>query len=443
MQYAKKNAIHYDLKRDLANLLLLEQFRNMKKQVKSLIQSTKRDYYLKELTINKNNSTDKWNIIKEIIPNPKNSSEDYGFLDKEAKAEEFNTFFANIGKNTFELTQKSLLSNDLTYPDLDHHDYDNSVKVFRPQPVDVETVMLTIKSLNETRSVVCDGITLNFIRDSLYTIVFYITVIVNTFLTTGVFPEIWKHALIIPLFKKGDQENVSNYRPISLLPILSEIVEKIVSSRLLHFLLKNNLLSNCQHGFRPNLSTESALLKMTDAIYKNVDKKMVSLLTLCGLSKAFDCVSHSILLKKCALLNIDSFWLDSYLKNRTQSVKLNKTLSSKVSVQFGVPQGSILGPILSNIYVNDMKNYISDCTLVQYADDTQLLHQGHVEQLSKIINQTEDTLRKIKTYFSINGLMVNATKTQCIIIGSRQLCSLIPEGVVVKLMAPTSVPAPI
>ena len=205
----------------------MEQFRNLKKQVRSLIQSTKKDYYLKELTNNKNNSTDKWNIIKEIIPNPKNSTEEYIFTDKEAKAEEFNTFFANIGKNTFELTQKSFLSNDLTCPEFSLHDYDNSVNQFRPQPVDVETVILTIKSLNETRSVGCDSIALNFVRDSLHIIVFYLTVIVNTSLTTGVFPEIWKHAMVIPLFKKGDQENVSNYRPISILLILSKIVEKL------------------------------------------------------------------------------------------------------------------------------------------------------------------------------------------------------------------------
>ena len=103
----------------------------------------------------------------------------------------------------------------------------------------------------------------------------------------------------------SDQENVSNYRPISLLPILSKIVEKVVSHQLLDFLFKNNLWSNSQHGFRPNLSTETALFKVTDAIYKNMDNKMISLLTLCDLSKAFESVSHSILLKKCASLNID------------------------------------------------------------------------------------------------------------------------------------------
>ncbi len=143
-------------------------------------------------------------------------------------------------------------------------------------------------------------------------------------------------------------------------------------------------------------------------------------------------VSYSIPLKKYVILNIDSFWLNSYLKNRTQSVKLNKTLSSKISVQIGVPRRSILGLILFNIYVSDMKDYISDCTLIQYVDDTQLLHQGHLEKLDEIIYQTEDILEKIETYFLKNGLMVNAAKTQCIFIGSRHLCSRIPEDVVVK-----------
>ncbi len=129
-------------------------------------------------------------------------------------------------------------------------------------------------------------------------------------------------------------------------------------------------MSNSQHGFRPNLSTPYALLKATDSIDKNMDKKLISLLRMCDLLKAFNSVRHSILLKKCAIFN---FWLSSYLKNKTQSLKCYKTLSSKVSVQLLVPKGSILGPIMFTIYVNAVKDYSSGCTLVQYADDTQLL----------------------------------------------------------------------
>ncbi len=428
----KKNAIHNKLKRDRTNALLIEQYRHEKKQVKAFIQLSKKQYYLNKLTNNKNNSTAKWKVIKEIIPNQKNCQKGYIFEDMETKAEEFNNFFADVGKNTYELTQKSLTNNDLDFSQLSAVICDNRNIKFRPQPVNVETVTLTIKNLKETRSVGCDGISLKFIRDALYVIISYLTCIINTSLTTGVFPQVWKHALVIPLFKKGDQDSVNNYRPISLLPILSKIIEKIVSTQLLDFLLKHNLLSNCQHGFRPNFSTETALQKITDTIYNNMDRKMISLLSLCDLSKAFDSVNHSILLNKCAKLKVDSFWLDSYLGNRTQSVKLNNTISGKANVQFGVPQGSILGPILFSVYVNDISDYITDCTLIQYADDTQLLHQGHLENLHEVINQAGIALKKIKTYFLLNGLMINSSKTQCIFIGSRQLCSRIPEDVVVQ-----------
>ncbi len=190
----------------------------------------------------------------------------------ETKADEFNKSFADVGKNTYELTQKSLTNDDLACPQLSAVICDNRNIKFRPLPVNVKTVTLIIKNLKETRSVGCGGISLKFIRDALYVIIFYLTCIINTSWTTGVFPQVWKHALVIPLFKKGDQDSVNNYRPISLLPILSKLVEKIVSTQLLDFLLKHNLLWNSQHGFRPNFSTETALQKITDTIYKNMDR---------------------------------------------------------------------------------------------------------------------------------------------------------------------------
>ncbi len=123
-----------------------------------------------------------------------------------------------------------------------------------------------------------------------------------------------------------------------------------------------------------------------------MDSKMISLLSLCGLSKAFDRVNQSILLNKCTKPNVYSIWLNSYLANRTQSVKLNNTISGKANVPFRVPQGSTLGPILFIVYVNDISDYITDCTLNEYADDTQLLYQGHLENLNEIINKAGTAL---------------------------------------------------
>ena len=196
------------------------------------------------------------------------------------------------------MTQQVLQSSHLSSSNLVLTKCSRSEETFRPKPVDTNTIILTIKSLNETRSIGSDGIALKFIKDALCIVAFYLTCIINTSIVTGVFPQAWKHANVIPLFKTGDINNVSNYRPISLLPVLSKILEKIVSNQLLYFLEENNYISNCQHGFRPKLSTETALTVITDKIYHNMDNKKISLLTLCDLSKAFDSVSYSILLKK-------------------------------------------------------------------------------------------------------------------------------------------------
>ncbi len=159
--------------------------------------------------------------------------------------------------------------------------------------MDTNTVKLTIKCLKETNAVKSDGISLGFRKDPLYGIAFYLTCITNTSVVTGTFPSAWKHALVVPLFKGGDTDSVNNYRAISFLPTVSKTLESIVADQLINYLESNKLLSISQHGFRPKLSTESALTIITDNIYSNMDRKCISLLTLCDLSKAFDSVCHS------------------------------------------------------------------------------------------------------------------------------------------------------
>ena len=163
-----------------------------------------------------------------------------------------------------------------------------------------------------------------------------------------------------------------------------------------------------------------------------MDNKKLSLITLCDLSKAFDSVSHDILINKCLQLKIDSFWFNDYLSNRTQSVRIGNHISSAINMTFGVPQGSILGPILFLIYVNDMKDIIKECLFVQYADDSQFIHTGEVSEIDDIIKRTEETLSNAKRYFLENGLMVNPKKTQFIFIGTRQIISQIPENVTIN-----------
>ncbi len=289
------------------------------------------------------------------------------------KIEEFNHFFASVGREAFEDSQKSITPESAENPTQFNHERSSSQNTFRSQPVDTNTVILTIKQLNESNSFGSDHISLRFIKDALPVIIPYITCIINTSIVTGTFPAAWKHAIVTPLFKKGDPKEIGNYRPISLLPVFSKVIEKIVANQLVQYKEHNSLLSSTQHGFRPKLSTEIALLQVSKKIYDAIDNREICILTLCDLSKAFESVSHDILLKKCTKLGTDNFWFKNCLWNRTQSVRMLYDMSSALQVHYGVPQGSVLGPILFNIYVNDLSEEIKDCFLIQYADDTQYL----------------------------------------------------------------------
>ena len=411
-------------------VMLRNNFKEKKKEVKDDIDNSMKQHYRNELKNNKKNFSTSWKIVHSILTNNYHKESQIDNEDLTDKAEKFNEYFANVGRKTYERTQIELGRNN---PNEQTNEPNivtgNHLYSFKPSPVDCDTVILVISSLKDSNAYGSDGIPLRFIKDTLYMIVFYITVIVNTSIATNVYPEPWKNPHVVPYFKSGDRDEISNYRPISLLPVLSKILEKIIANQLSAYLESNNLISNSQHGFRPKLSTQTALSTISDKIFDNMDKKKISLLLLLDLSKAFDSVNHNILLNKCETLNVDPSWFKDYLHNRLQSVRLNNVVSSPMSVGFGVPQGSILGPILFNVYVNDLKNVLHDCFIVQYADDTQILIDDHIDNLEDLIQRAEEVLHRVKVYFQMNGLLLNEKKTQCIFLGSRQYISRIRDDI--------------
>lgn len=148
-------------------------------------------------------------------------------------------------------------------------------------------------------------------------------------------------------------------------------------------------------------------------MYGNIDNKRISLISLCDLSKAFGSVSHEILINKCIKLKVDAEWFRSYLRKKTQAVRIGNVVSSKADTSYGVPQGSVLRPILCIIYVNDLVRYITNCQIILYADHTQFIHTDCIDSIQELIRIGEETLAKAKIYFHANGLMLNTMFVHC------------------------------
>ncbi len=261
-----------------------------------------------------------------------------------------------------------------------------------------------------------------------------LTHIINQSMTTGVVPEDMKIARVIPIFKSGNQNMFNNYRPISILPAFSKILEKTIATKLMKFLESQNLIYEHQCGFRPKHSTIHPIIHLLNQIVTENDKttKNLTLSVFIDLSKAFDTISHEILLKKMENLGIrgiSNLWFRSYLSNRKQFMEIYNIKSSLETLKCGVPQGSILGPILFLIYVNDISN-CSNVNLLSFADDTTVSISS--ENIPVLYQSMNSELEKLNTWFRANRLCLNVNKTKYILF-SPNYNRIIPNNVSISL----------
>ena len=243
-----------------------------------------------------------------------------------------------------------------------------------------------------------------------------LTSIVNLSFENGVFPTQLKLAKVVPIHKNGSKTEVSNYRPISLLPTFSKIFEKLMHSRVYHFLESNKSLCDTQYGFRSGRSCEHALLVAQNEILASLSNKQISLLLLIDFSKAFDMVDHNILLDKLYYYGIRGIahkWFQSYLHDRKQYVTIKGKSSSTSSLNYSVPQGSILGPLLFIIYINDIPNISKTVKFVLYADDANIIITAN--SIHEIESQFSELGNALTKWVSCNGLSLNIKKTQYMI----------------------------
>jgi hypothetical protein len=248
-----------------------------------------------------------------------------------------------------------------------------------------------------------------------------LTYIFNLSLTSGIVPCNLKLAKVIPIHKANDPAQFNNYRPISVLPAFSKLMEKIVYNRLISFINKHNILTNAQYGFRSNHSTYMALMDLIIKVTESINKKHHTMGVFLDLSKAFDTINHDILLTKLHHYGIRGTplnWFESYLTNRKQYVQTHSVKSSLSSLSCGVPQGSILGPLLFLLYINDITQVSNKLSFIIFADDTNLFaSHSNLHDLHTIINEE---LALLTTWFKTNKLSLNINKTNYMLFSLRE-----------------------
>ena len=278
-----------------------------------------------------------------------------------------------------------------------------------------------LKKLKKHKATGLDQLPPTILRDAACEISSPLTYIINLSISTGKVPNTWKIAKIIPIHKSGDTTLPENFRPISILPVLSKLLERSVHSQLLKYLEENYLLNDSQFGYRSKRSTKTAGTILTDNIRREVDSGHLVGAVFIDLSKAFDTISHSVLLNKLQAYGIcgnEFNWFTDYLFDRKQLVEFQGTLSDERSMSTGVPQGSILGPLLFILFINDLHEVLRHSKIIMYADDTVIyVSANELENIQKHLNED---LEYIFSYFHTNELIINLKKgkTESMLFGT-------------------------
>ena len=382
------------------------------------LRDARAEFIRQNLDNNIGNQKKIWRHIQDVLPNSKSTTENIKLVNKNTgipiedkdTATFINDFFVNIGPNLAKYCNepRSFAGTESL----------NEVNEIETNDKEITELC---KDININKASSIDSISSEILRDAMLIVPERIAhIMFNVSFNTGQVPDAWKIANVTPLQKPGDKSDVNNLRPVSLLPLPSKLIEKIVHKRIYSHCEEHGLLDERQGGFRPKHSTISSATFFLNGIYNSMNNNNYLIATYIDAMKAFDTVNHKILFDKVKLFGIKGKlfnWIENYLCNRHQCTVANNTVSDLKLITCGVPQGSVCGPLLFLIYINDISCILKHCKVALYADDT-VLYIEH-ENLHDALTYMQEDLHALTKWCTGNKLTINCKKTKYCIYGMR------------------------
>ena len=407
-------------KRDEFDRTNEKEFKELRNKVSSMKRKAKKKYY-QNLICSSQNTKSIWKAIN-MLTNSHHKNQD---TVKDISPEELNIHFANVATNII-LNDKTNV-NDLQK--LQEFCQSKNIRSSFSIPfISVNDVLKLLLHSKPSRSRDLDDIDGNILKIAAYAIADSLTYIYNLCIEKQHFPKKFKLAKVIPLHKGGDRATPSNYRPISILSIISKPLEKNVQFHLNSHLIRYELLHESQSGFRKNHSCHTSLIQLIDKCLTNINNNEFTGVLFIDFAKAFDVINHSHLIKKLTLYNLSSEslnFISSFLTDRQQLVESNSKRSKPTPIQFGVPQGSVLGPLLFSIYINDLPLHLQCCSEM-FADDTSL--QANSSNSKELVATMQSNIDNLVDWTETNHMALNAQKTKCMYVTTRQKRQKLQSG---------------
>ena len=380
-------------------------------------------YYRNYFSDNYGNMKKSWTLLNRILGRMNDKSNIPCYITKNSKriydlkdmSNAFNDYFCNVGKNV-----------SIKIPTASKS-FDQYLKNRCPDTlvfshVTPQEVVKIIMSLKDKYSYGNDGLSNRFLKKIVNSICHPLSIIINKSIGEGIVPESWKNSIVHPLYKNGFKDLITNYRPISLLPTMSKVLERVIHQQTYNWLLNKDLFPNNQFGFRAQHSCIDLVSKFCYDVLKGFDNKCYTMAIFADLSKAFDVIDRKLLFKKLehyGIRGLSNDWFKNYFESCSQTVKLGDEFSDKLIVEYGVGQGSILGPLVPCIMTFDMFEVSKYCNVFGYADDTTITHTYH--NLIVLNARVKHDFKLLCEWFRANKLMLNFSKTKCMIFSKDKI----------------------